>query len=266
MTTRIYQVDAFTDSPFSGNPAAVCLLDQPQPAQWMQQVGMEMNLSETAFLWPLDDGNSLRWFTPAAEVDICGHATLAAAHILWQTGQLAPERTAVFYTKSGKLTAALDQGWIEMDFPATPAIPSQLPAELESNLGITPLYTGQFAPGKFLVVVDNEQTVSDIQPDFSAMRIVDARAVCVTSRADDSDIDFVSRYFAPWIGIDEDPVTGSAHACLAPYWSEVLKKDWLNARQVSSRGGTLRVRPAGERVLIKGQAVTVLQGELLDRK
>lgn len=263
MTTRIYQVDAFTLSPFSGNPAAVCLLNQPQPAAWMQQVGAEMNLSETAFLWPLDEGYSLRWFTPTAEVDICGHATLASAHTLWQSGDLDSDQTAVFHTKSGRLSCSLDQGWIEMDFPALPATAAQLPAELQANLGITPLFAGLFAPGKYMVVVDSEQTVAGINPDFSTMRAVDARAVCVTSRAAGAEVDFVSRYFAPWIGIDEDPVTGSAHCVLAPYWSAVLKKDWLNARQISARGGDLRVRPAGDRVLIRGQAVTVLEGQLL---
>ena len=262
MTTQIYQVDAFTDTPFSGNPAAVCLLSEPRPAQWMQQVAAEMNLSETAFLWPLDDGYSLRWFTPTTEVDLCGHATLASAHILWQTGQLNPTETAVFQTKSGQLTAVLDGDWIEMNFPATPPETAELPAGLAEALGVDPIYTGRFGQ-KYLVVVDGEQIVRRLRPDFAAMREIEARAVCVTSRAETGGLDFVSRYFVPWIGIDEDPVTGSAHCCLAPYWSAQLGKEKLIAYQASGRGGLLHVQPSGDRVIIRGQAVTVLTGDLL---
>ncbi|MDX1414482.1 MAG: PhzF family phenazine biosynthesis protein [Candidatus Promineifilaceae bacterium] len=262
MTIRIFQVDAFTNTPFSGNPAAVCLLSEPHSAQWMQQVGAEMNLSETAFLWPVDSDFSLRWFTPAAEVDLCGHATLAAAHILWETGELPVTNTAVFQTRSGELTAASDNGWIELNFPAAPPQPTALPANLTAALGIEPLFTGSFNQ-KHLIVVDGEDIVRQIDPDYSALRQVAARGVCVTSRATSPGIDFVSRYFAPWIGIDEDPVTGSAHCCLAPYWAAELGQEELVAYQASARGGLLRVRPSGNRVLISGQAVTVLEGRLL---
>ncbi len=262
MTTQIYQVDAFTDTPFKGNPAAVCLLNEPHAEKWMQQVAMEMNLSETAFLWPLDEGYSLRWFTPTIEVDLCGHATLASAHILWQTGMLRPTQTAVFHTKSGQLTAKRDGDWIEMNFPATPPETAELPQGLQAALGVDPIYTGRFGD-KYLVVIEGENKVRLMQPDFAAMRKIDARAVCVTSRAETKAIDFVSRYFVPWISIDEDPVTGSAHCCLTPYWAEQLGKENLTAYQASARGGLLQVQPIGNRVLIRGQATTILSGELL---
>ena len=262
MTTRIYQVDAFTGTPFSGNPAAICLLSKSQPAQWMQQVAAEMNLSETAFLWPLSDGYFLRWFSPITEVDLCGHATLASAHILWQSGRLDATQTAVFHTKSGQLTAVLDGSWIEMNFPATPPETAELPSGLQAALGVDPIYTARFGQ-KYMVVVDGEQIVREMQPNFAAMRQIQARAVCVTSRATTAGIDFVSRNFVPWIGIDEDPVTGSAHCCLAPYWAQQLGKEDLIAYQASARGGLLKVRPSGDRVILRGQAVTVLEGELM---
>ena len=263
MNPKIFQVDAFTNTPFAGNPAAVCLLSKSAPAEWMQQVGAEMNLSETAFLWPLEDGYSLRWFTPTTEVDLCGHATLASAHILWQTGVLKAKKTAVFRTKSGRLTASLDGDWIELDFPAAPPQPALLPDGIQELLNVDPLYVGEFGPGKYLIVVANEQIVRDLQPDFNALALFPARSICVTAIADSWDLHFVSRFFAPWVGINEDPVTGSAHCCLAPYWSAELGQKNLDAYQASARGGLLKLQNVGDRVLIRGQAVTVLKGKLL---
>ena len=264
MPVELYQVDAFTKRPFAGNPAAVCLLHKPAPVQWMQSVAAEMNLSETAFLWPLDDGYSLRWFTPAAEVNLCGHATLASAHVLYEIGWLAADAVARFHTRSGLLTTAMDEGWIVMDFPALPPHPVEVPWELISALGLqeAPLYTG-FDGEDYMVVVDGEDVVRGLQPDFAALLAIKSRGVSVTSRSAAPDFDFVSRFFAPWVGINEDPVTGSAHCCLGPYWAEKLGKESLTAYQASSRGGVLQVQPSGDRVTLRGQAVTVLSGQLL---
>lgn len=268
MTIEILQVDAFTSQPFAGNPAAVCFLHEPCETEWMQSVAAEMNLSETAFLLPQEEGYSLRWFTPAAEVDLCGHATLASAHVLYETNRLPAHTMARFYTRSGLLTASLDGGWIEMDFPALPPQPVAAPLELLSALGIAdaPLYTG-FDGEDYLVVVADEATVRALEPDFAALLAIESRGVSVTSRADaaaaEADYDFVSRFFAPWVGINEDPVTGSAHCCLGPYWAEQLGKETLVAYQASPRGGVLQVRPSGDRVALRGQAVTVLAGQLI---
>ena len=264
MPVELFQIDAFTKRPFAGNPAAVCLLQKPAPAQWMQSVAAEMNLSETAFLWPLDEGYSLRWFTPAAEVKLCGHATLASAHVLYETERLAADAVARFQTRSGLLTAVLDQGWIAMDFPALPPHPVEAPLELLSALGLAeePLYTG-FDGEDYMVVVDGEAIVRGLQPDFAALLELESRGVSVTSRSAAADFDFVSRFFAPWVGINEDPVTGSAHCCLGPFWAEKLGKESLTAYQASSRGGVVQVRPSADRVTLRGQAVTVLSGQLL---
>lgn len=261
MTIRIFQVDAFTHAPFSGNPAAVCFLPEERPASWMQDVAAEMNLSETAFLLPVSDGYSLRWFTPAAEVKLCGHATLASAHVLWESGALDRSLPARFQTKSGLLTATLQKDGIEMDFPLRHAEPAESPTALLNALGIEALETWQ-SGNKQLIVVDGEDVVRQMRPDFSLLNKLPGRGVMVTSQATSSEFDFVSRYFAPWIGIDEDPVTGSAHCILGPFWAKKLGKMSLRAFQASSRGGVLDVRPEGERVYLRGQAVTVLSGEL----
>ena len=261
MSTKLYIVDAFTAAPFAGNPAAVCLLPEPRPARWMQQVAAEMNLSETAFLWPQSDGYSLRWFTPATEVKLCGHATLASAHVLWESGELDRSHAARFQTLSGQITAVLFEDGIEMDFPALPATMAEAPAALLTALGIEAIDAGQVGD-KQLIVVDGAQIVRQMQPDFSALRRMPGRGVMVTSRADTDEFDFVSRYIAPWVGIDEDPVTGSAHCTLGPYWAEKLGKKSLHAFQASARGGVLDVRPEGDRVFLRGQAVTILIGEL----
>lgn len=262
MSLRIVQVDAFTATPFAGNPAAVCVLPQPREDHWMQEVAREMNLAETAFLTRQADGFNLRWFTPVVEVDLCGHATLASAHALWETGELAPGELARFHTRSGLLLAERRGAWIEMDFPATPAEAASAPPGLLSALGVTAIYVGknQF---EYLVEVESEEIVRGIRPDFSRLLTVDARGVIVTSRASTQGYDFVSRYFAPHVGIPEDPVTGSAHCCLAPYWGSKLGKDQMVGYQASPRGGVVRVHPSGDRVFLGGQAVTVLRGELV---
>ncbi len=260
---RIFHVDAFTSQAFRGNPAAVCLLDAERDAQWMQDVAAEMNLSETAFLLPRDSGFSLRWFTPATEVALCGHATLASAHALWEEKILAPTDIARFHTKSGLLTAERQGDRIELDFPATPEQRSDAPAGLLESLGVSnPVYVGR---NKFdyLVEVASEEIVRNLNPDHAQLRKIEVRGVIVTSRATETDADFVSRFFAPGSGIDEDPVTGSAHCCLTPYWSARLGKDEMTAYQASPRGGYVYVQLAGDRVKLRGHAVTVLRGELL---
>jgi PhzF family phenazine biosynthesis protein len=259
---RIIQVDAFTDTPFAGNPAAVCLLPAPRDEGWMQKVAREMNLSETAFLVPQADGYALRWFTPAVEVALCGHATLASAHVLWEDGHLPPGRQARFHTKSGLLTGDRAGEWIELDFPAKREEPAPAPAGLAEALGAAPKYIGrnQF---DYLVEVDGEATVRGLKPDQGALAALPVRGVIVTARADSPGYDFVSRFFAPGSGVAEDPVTGSAHCALGPFWQSRLGKRELVAYQASPRGGVVRVRVAGERVMLGGKAVTVLRGELL---
>ncbi len=259
---QLFQIDAFTDQPFRGNPAAVCLLDRERDAAWMQNVGAEMNLSETAFLLRRDDGWSLRWFTPAAEVDLCGHATLASAHALFTESILPMNETARFHTRSGLLTATRDGDWIELNFPATPDTRADAPAGLLESLGIGKAkYVGR---NKFdyIIELESEDAVRAIKPDYGKLRGVQARGVIVTSRASNGKYDFVSRFFAPAVGVDEDPVTGSAHCCLTPFWASRLGKNEMLAFQASRRGGVMRVRLDGDRVRLGGRAVTVLRGEL----
>jgi PhzF family phenazine biosynthesis protein len=260
---EIYQVDAFTGQPFKGNPAGVCILAAPRESAWMQNVAREMNLSETAFLHVEADAFSLRWFTPAVEVELCGHATLASAHILFETGRLAPEATARFRTLSGMLAAARRGAEIELDFPATLPEPAVAPEGLAEALGVAPRHVAR-SRFDYLVEVGSEDDVRRMQPDFRILKTLPVRGVIVTSRASSGDCDFVSRFFAPGAGIDEDPVTGSAHCCLGPFWSRRLGKTDLVAFQASERGGLLRVRVAGERVRLAGRAVTVIRGELVN--
>jgi PhzF family phenazine biosynthesis protein len=262
MRIGITQVDAFTDTPFRGNPAAVCLLAQPAPESWMQLVAREMNLSETAFLVRNGADFDLRWFTPSVEVDLCGHATLASAHVLWEHGHLPTDLPARFHTRSGVLDATKQDSWIQMSFPATPAQPIPTVPGLESALGATARFTGQ-SKFDYLVDLASEEELRSLQPDFGALRRVSTRGVIVTSRSSSPEYDFVSRFFAPAAGIDEDPVTGSAHCCLAPFWKERLGRDNLTGYQASARGGYVRTACMGDRVLISGQAVTVLRAELL---
>lgn len=262
MSQTIIQVDAFTDTPFAGNPAAVCVLPAARDERWMQHVAREMNLAETAFLVKQEDGYSLRWFTPAVEVDLCGHATLASAHVLWEAGHLPAGQQARFHTRSGLLTANQRGAWIEMDFPATPEQPTQAPPELARALGAQPLYVGK-SIFDYLVEVESEEVVRGLKPDVNLLEQIEARGIIVTSRASMPGTDFVSRFFAPGAGVNEDPVTGSAHCCLAPFWGARLGKTEMVAYQASARGGVVRVRLEGERVKLNGQAVTVLRGELI---
>ena len=262
MGVPIYQADAFTEKPFSGNPAAVCLLPQPREAAWMQAVAKEMNLSETAFLLKQEDGYSLRWFTPAVEVDLCGHATLASAHILWETGLLRREEQARFHTRSGLLTAESKDGEIELNFPAKAEESAGAPAGLLEALRVKAKYIGK-SKFDYLVQVEAEETIRGLKPDFAALKSIPVRGVIVTTRSVSPGYDFVSRFFAPAAGVNEDPVTGSAHCTLGPFWSRRLgKKDFL-AYQASERGGTLSVRVAGDRVHLGGKAVTILEGKLI---
>lgn len=262
MGMTIYQVDAFTDKPFTGNPAAVCILDELQDEGWMQNVAREMNLSETAFLHKQAEGYDLRWFTPTIEVALCGHATLASAHILWEIGLLKSDEQVIFHTLSGPLMANQKGTWIEMDFPAQVEEEAKAPGGLIEALSVNVKYIGknQF---DYLVEVESEDVVRAIKPDFGLLQTVAVRGVIVTSLADSAEYDFVSRFFAPNAGVNEDPVTGSAHCCLSPFWSDRLGKDELIGYQASARGGVVKVRYAGDRVFLMGQAVTVLRGELV---
>ena len=261
--TRILQIDAFTDRPFRGNPAAVCLLEAPASEIWMQNVAAEMNLSETAFVHKTADGFGLRWFTPLVEVDLCGHATLATAHALWEEEIAGREQTLRFESRSGILTATSvpESNAIRLDFPATPPQPYEAPPELLSAFDLTPTYVGRSTYDAILVV-DAEAQVLDLAPDFRRLAQVPLRGVIVTARSTRQEYDFISRFFAPATGVDEDPVTGSAHCCLAPYWSEVLQRRELVAFQASPRGGVVRTNVVEDRVQLTGRAVTVLRGEL----
>lgn len=262
MSLALYQVDAFGSGPFTGNPAGVCILPGPADAGWMQSIAAEMNLSETAFLHPESGGYRLRWFTPATEVKLCGHATLASAHVLWEQAYLAPGDTAVFHTLSGRLTASRDGDLIALDFPSDPPAEADLPAELAASLGITPSYTGMSGFG-YVVEVDSAETVRRLEPDFNLLRKIPVTGVMVTGASDMEGYDFISRCFAAGAGINEDPATGAAHCCLAPYWAKKLGISELTAYQASARGGVLRVRVEGDRVILAGNAVTVFKLDLL---
>lgn len=264
MDIAFYQVDAFANQPFQGNPAAVCLLKESREAAWMQAVAAENNLSETAFLLLEDDGYRLRWFTPKSEVRLCGHATLASAHVLFETQALSREQTAVFYTASGVLKASFDRskGCIELDFPATPVLACDPPAGMIEALGVKPVFIGR-GDDDYLVEVRSVAEVEQAEPDFGQLLRAACRGVIVTARSTDPAYDFVSRFFAPAVGINEDPVTGSAHCRLTPYWQTKLGKDEFTAYQASRRGGVLRLRAVGDRVRIGGKAVTVIRGELI---
>jgi PhzF family phenazine biosynthesis protein len=259
---RLFQIDAFTGTPFGGNPAAVCLLDGAKVEEaWMQNVAAEMNLSETAFVERRDQDWDLRWFTPAVEVALCGHATLATAHAMLEEGILAAGGTARFHTRSGLLRATHADDLIELDFPATVAAPSAPPDGLIEAIGMHPLHVAR-SNFDYLVELPTEEDVRSLTPDLAMLRRIPVRGIIVTSRGRKGDFDFVSRFFAPASGVDEDPVTGSAHCALAPYWAPRLGKQQFRAYQASPRGGVLRVTLAGDRVLLAGRAVTVFRGEL----
>ncbi len=276
---RIFQVDAFTGSAFGGNPAAVCLLTAPAEPAWMQAVAAEMNLSETAFVEPADGRYHLRWFTPAAEVALCGHATLASAHVLFETGLADAGQTIKFDSLSGPLTAraaataaaavtataGAPAGLeIELDFPVRPAVSAPPLDGLLAALGVDgPVWTGA-GEDDYLVVIGREEEVLNLRPDLAALARLSARGVIVTAPASRPDADFVSRFFAPAVGVPEDPVTGSAHCTLAPYWAERIGRSELTGYQASARGGTVKVSLDSDRVRLAGRAVTVLTGRLSD--
>jgi predicted PhzF superfamily epimerase YddE/YHI9 len=260
----LFAIDAFTDRPFAGNPAAVCLLDWRPPDEWLQLVGREMNLSETAFLIPrVGNEFELRWFTPCVEVALCGHATLASAHALWESGH-APREILVFHTrKSGRLTATpLPTGEIELDFPAKPATQCEPPGGLLESLGLRSAVVGR-NEFDFLVELSSEEEVRALHPDFGRLAATECRGVIVTAQSSEPRFDFVSRFFAPRAGIDEDPVTGSAHCCLAEWWGEKLGKAEMVGFQASERGGVVRMARDRGRVKLSGRAVTVMRGELV---
>ncbi len=260
MKIPIYQVDAFTSAVFSGNPAAVCILDAWIDDKLLQSIAAENNLSETAFLVQAGSGFELRWFTPVTEVALCGHATLASAFVLFVCRSW-PGSTVKFQTrKSGELSVTKRGDLLEMDFPARPATPRTAPAGLVEALHVKP--EGVFGSAEILMVVlENESAVRAVQPDFDALHRAESRGTIVTARGDRSD--FVSRFFAPRVGIPEDPVTGSAHCVLTPYWAAVLGKTTLHALQVSNRGGELFCSTASDRVKISGRAVLYLEGMVI---
>ncbi|CAN7542053.1 PhzF family phenazine biosynthesis protein [Paenibacillus sp. LjRoot153] len=259
MTLIIYVVDAFTDKVFNGNPAAVCLTAEPLDEELMQRIASEMNLSETAFMFPQQGGYSLRWFTPSSEVDLCGHATLASAHMLWETGMLLQNQQASFFTKSGLLTAIKLDAWIQLNFPAEPVNECEYPSELIGALNIDPLFVGRNRFDYF-IEVESEDIIKRLSPNFSLLQTIPTRGINVTSRS--KDFDFVSRCFFPAVGVNEDPVTGSSHCGLAPYWGKKLNKTDMYAYQASARGGILKISLHENRVLMSGQAVTVMKSEL----
>ena len=264
----IFTVDAFTDAPFKGNPAAVCLLEAARDPDWMLPVAAEMNLAETAFLVLREDGGyDLRWFTPTVEIPLCGHATLASAHILWQTGKLKADETARFHTMSGWLTAQRVGDLIELDFPALDSYEADVPEEMIAALGVQPVSAKLIkdATGRdrnYLVEFAEAKTVRELHPSFMQLRSL-PYGVIVTAKSDTAEFDFVSRYFAAAYGIDEDPVTGSAHCALTPYWSAKLGKTKMMAYQASPRGGQMQVVLQGDRILMRGSAITILRGTLL---
>ncbi len=258
----LVHVDAFTDRPFTGNPAGVCLLDSPREDAWMQGIAREMNVSETAFLEPREAGFGLRWFTPVREVDICGHATIATAHVLFRTRRLLAAEPAAFHTRSGILTARLDHGWIDLDFPGVACMPASLARPYLDALGTRDPVTTCEAGPRWIVEVESPAAVRELAPDFRALASLPGRGIAVTARGDGRPYDFVSRYFAPWVGVDEDPVTGSVHCALAVFWGERLRKNEMLAFQASARGGELRLRLDGRRVHLGGRAVIIASGEV----
>ena len=261
MMVTFAQVDAFTGKPFAGNPAAVCLLPGPASPEWMAAVARETNLPATAFVHDAGDGFAVRWFTRTTELKLCGHGTLASAHILYETGRVRASQSIRFQSPDGALAASTSGGWVALDFPAIPEQQVEPPAGLLEALGVEAVYVGR---GRLdcIVEVADESVVCGLRPDLKRLRDVATRGVIVTSRSATADRDFVSRFFAPSTGINEDSVTGSAHCCLAPFWAQRLGKTTFVAHQLSARGGVLKLAVDGERVRIAGQAVTVIRGEL----
>ena len=263
----IWQVDAFADRPFAGNPAAVCILESYPSDDWLQKVASEMNLSETAFVVPAGEANSfhLRWFTPATEVDLCGHATLASAHTLIEQDRVDIRLPIRFHTRSGELRCTQTNSRVTLDFPATPASDDVDASTVTTLLAALGIIEATVLQSKFdlLAVVSEAEIVKSLRPDFNALQRIEKRGVMVTALSQTADTDFVSRFFAPRCSINEDPVTGSAHCCLAPYWAEQIGKTSLVGYQASARGGTVHCEVAGDRVRLTGNALTVLEGRLL---
>lgn len=257
----IIYVDAFTNGAFGGNPAAVCVLAQPCSDAWMQHLAQETNQPATVFVWPHEEGYSIRWFTPSQELPLCGHGTLAAAHTLWTEGHVLAEQALTLHYKDGTLTAKRNGDWISMDFPTIHNTPASAPSALLQGLGVEPCFVGK-SSHSYLVEVNDETQVRALMPDISLLAQLDLAKVIVTSRATNEGFDFISRFFAPALGITEDAVTGSAHCCLAPYWAARLGKTDMVGYQASARGGVIRVGMQGDRVSLGGQAVTVLRAEL----
>jgi PhzF family phenazine biosynthesis protein len=260
---EITQVDAFTRERYKGNPAAICILDQPGDEDWMQQVALEMNLSETAYIVLVEGGYSLRWFTPATEVDLCGHATVAAAHVLWEKELVATDAPCIFHTRSGVLTASLLDGKICVDFPTGNCESIDVPNELSEALGADPISACKNELGYLLVELDSEQSVHDLKPDMSALKKLPLHGCIATAASENESLDFISRFFAPAMGIDEDPVTGSAHCILGLYWKSKLGKNKMEAYQASPRGGYITVNVNGSVATLSGHAITTMRGTLL---
>ncbi len=261
MPHSLFQVDAFTDVAFHGNPAAVCLLSEPAADDWMQNLAAEMNLSETAYLLPEGEAWRLRWFTPTTEVDLCGHATLASAFVLFTQDPRLRESALLFHTRSGDLRARWVEGAVELDFPAMQPLPYDAPSDVTAVLGIQPLAavcSGHY----YLFEVAEAQVVRELAPDFAALRETGLPEVMVTAKSDVPDYDFISRFFAPLLGVDEDPVTGSAHCLLTPFWADKLGRRSLRAYQASARGGSLDLKLQEGRVLIRGTACMIFEADL----
>ncbi|MDF3077536.1 MAG: isomerase, PhzC-PhzF family [Sphingobacteriaceae bacterium] len=259
MEIDFYQADAFASKPFEGNQAGICILEKELPEELMQQIAMENNIAETAFVYKSEDGFNLRWFTPTVEIMLCGHGTLGSAHILYELGILKEDETARFHTKSGLLTTVKNGDWIEMDFPALFSKPAELPEEAIDALGVKPINV--YFSDRYIVELELEVEVRNAKPDFSILK--NYETIVLTSKGYvGSAYDFISRTFVPKHGINEDPVTGSSHCALLPYWSEKLGKSEMFAYQASSRGGEVKLRLNGDRVMLCGQAVTVLKGKL----
>lgn len=262
MPTTLLVIDSFTDKPFGGNPAAVCILDGPADETWMKGVAREMNLAETAFLHRVSNAFSLRWLTPAVEVTLCGHATLAAAFALWQEGILKPGEIARFQTLSGELVCRCEGEWITMDFPAVPCEASPAPKGLSEALDCELAYCG-YNGMDYLVEVANAEVLRGLKPNLTTLSTLPMRGLIITSRSEVAEFDFISRFFAPAVGVSEDPVTGSAHCALGPYWQPKLGKSDFTAYQASERGGVVKLSVMGDRVLLRGQAVMMSRVELL---
>jgi PhzF family phenazine biosynthesis protein len=259
----IYQVDAFTSEPFKGNPAGVCILDSEPSAAWMQNIAMEMNLSETAFVFPGKENRMIRFFTPESEVPLCGHATLSASHILFETSIVDSDEEISFLSGAGVLKVRRSGNWITMNFPSYAVYSAPVPNDFEQVVGVKPLEFYKTETGWALALISEEQIIRDLKPDFRAMKHSEYGDLMVTAISTDKNYDFCLRFFAPALGIDEDPVTGSAHCALVPFWHMKTGRNDFISHQVSKRSGILKLSLKGDRVEIAGQAKTILKAELL---